>query len=342
MASLRIIMIFVLILSGNLSGLYSGENELLDKSRKYFKPLPQVFESAKNPITPEKVELGKMLFYDTRISVDTTVSCFKCHWINLYGTDALPKAIGNHYKLNPRNSPTVLNAAGQISEHWIGNRKDVEDQAKLALTGGASYGLPSLAAGEKKLRAIPGYLPLFQKAFPGEENPVTVDNFAKAVGAFERTLTTPSRFDQFLEGDTGALTLEEKQGLRTFMDTGCIGCHNGPLVGGDMYQKFGITEPYWKLTGSKTIDPGRFAVTGDSSDLYVFKVPMLRNVEMTGPWFHDGSVTELRRAVIIMAKLQLGKNLDSKDAEKIVTFLNALTGTIPAEGLKVPILPPAR
>jgi cytochrome c peroxidase len=315
------------------------ENAVLSQAKSLFGSLPRVIESRDNPITPEKVELGKMLFYDTRISVDGTVSCFKCHWINLYATDGLRKSIGNNYKLNPRNAPTVFNAAGQISEHWIGNRTSVEDQAKQALIGPPSYGLASYEDAMKKLKAIKGYSLLFQKTFPGENDPVSADNFGKAVGAFERTLVTPSRFDDFVRGNAKALTQKEQNGLKTFMETGCSGCHNSPYVGGQMFQKFGLTQPYWNLTHSPEPDSGRYTVTKNVADIYVFKVPPLRNVAMTAPYFHDGSVDHLLDAVKIMAQLQLGKTLTDAQAEDIVTFLNSLTGQIPYEALKVPVLP---
>lgn len=315
------------------------ENNVLTQVKNLFGPLPKVIESKDNPITPEKVTLGKMLFYDTRISVDGTVSCFKCHWINLYATDGLKKSIGNNYKLNPRNSPSVFNAAGQISEHWIGNRSSVEDQAKQALIGPPSYGLASYEDAVKKLKSIKGYTPLFQKAFPGEKDPVNADNFGKAVGAFERTLVTPSRFDDFVKGNAKALTQNEQTGLKTFMETGCSGCHYSPFLGGQMYQKFGLTQPYWNLTHSAEIDSGRYAVTKNVADLYVFKVSNLRNVQMTAPYFHDGSVDRLQDAVKIMAQLQLGKTLTDAQAGDIVAFLKSLTGQIPEEALKVPILP---
>jgi cytochrome c peroxidase len=336
------IKVAILISTLFLSGISFSSNEdenLLKQANKSFGPLPQAMVSDKNPITPEKVQLGKMLFYETRISVDGTVSCSRCHPISLYAADGLRKSIGNNCKVNPRNAPTVFNAAGQISEHWIGNRTDVEDQAKQAVIGPPSFGMPSYEAVEKKLKEIKGYAVLFEKAFPGEKDPINVDNFAKAVGAFERTLIVPSRFDAFVKGDQAALMDNQKRGLKTFIETGCITCHSSAYVGGQMYQKFGVFEPYWKYTKSKDVDEGRYAVTNNESDKYVFKVPMLRNVEMTSPYFHDGSVDRLHDAVWIMGKIQLGKDLDKSRVEEIVAFLNSLTGEIPEDVLKVPLLP---
>jgi len=317
----------------------NGDEDLLKQAKQIFSPLPQVMLSEKNPITPEKVKLGKILFYETRISVDGTVSCARCHPIGLYAADGLKKSIGNNCKINPRNAPTLFNAAGQISAHWIGNRADVEDQARQSVVGPPSFGMPSYEAVEAKLKEIKGYKDLFKEAFLGESNPVTVEKFAKAVGAFERTLVTPSPFDSFLKGDITALNEQEKRGLKTYMETGCIMCHSGPYVGGQVYQKSGIFEPYWKYTKSEPIDEGRYVVTKNEADKYVFKVPIHRNVVKTAPYFHDGSVDKLEDAVWIMGKIQLGKDLNKSQVEEIVTFLKSLTGKIPEDALRVPLLP---
>lgn len=337
-AAIVILLVMMLPAVFPVSVFAADGSALLDRAKQFFSPLPSAMTSPENPITPAKVKLGKMLFYEWRISVDGTVSCNRCHQFNFYATDALKKAIGVKYRENPRNSPTVLNAADQIAEHWIGNRKNVEDQAKKAVLGKASYGMPSYGSVVTKLKEI-GYEPLFREAFPGEKDPVTMDNFAKAVGAFERTLVTPSPFDSFLKGNTKALTERQKRGLKTFLDTGCMTCHFGTYVGGRIFQKFGIFAPYWKYTKSSKIDKGRFAVTGNPADKYVFKVPVLRNVEKTAPYFHDGSVDRLEEAVFIMARIQLGKTLKPEQRDDIVAFLNSLTGRIPDEALKVPLLP---
>jgi cytochrome c peroxidase len=333
------IMAFLFLFFSPLLFADTGEEALLKQAKSVFGPLPQVMSSEKNPITPEKVKLGKILFYETRISVDGTVSCARCHPFGLYAADGLKKSIGNNCKINPRNAPTVLNAAGQISAHWIGNRTDVEDQARQSVIGPPSFGMPSYEAVEKKIKEIKGYGELFIKAFPGETNPITVDNLAKAIGAFERTLVTPSRFDSFLKGDIAALNEQEKRGLRTYMETGCTMCHFGPYVGGQMSQKFGIFEPYWKYTKSEPADEGRYVVTKNEADKYVFKVPIHRNVEKTPPYFHDGSVDKLEDAVWIMGKIQLGKDLNKIQIEEVVTFLKSLTGKIPEDPLRVPLLP---
>ncbi len=199
--------------------------------------------------------------------------------------------------------------------------------------------MPSNESVENILKGMKGYVALFKEAFPGDKDPVTMENFAKAVGAFERTLVTPAPFDDYARGDAGALTAEQKRGFKTFLDTGCMMCHAGPYFGGQMYQKFGMLEPYEKYTKSQPVDEGRFAVTKDPTDKYVFKVPVLRNVAETPPYFHDGSVEKLEDAVVIMARIQLGKNLTKEQAGDIVAFLKSLTGKIPDAALTVPVLP---
>ncbi len=316
-----------------------ADRDLLKQAQGFFQALPKNMATPEFPITPERVDLGRKLYFDPRISVDGTVSCARCHQPALYGTDGLPKPRGAHDKLNPRNAPTVLNAALQFKAHWRGDRANVEDQAKQALIGPPSFGDPDYAAAMAKIKAIPGYAEMFRKAFPGEPDPITQDNWGKAIGAYERTLVTPSRFDEYLTGNVQALSPAERIGLRKFIETGCTACHNGPGVGGGIFQKFGVVEDYWKETGSKQVDKGRFDVTHDPNDMYVFKVPSLRNVAMTPPYFHDGSVPSLTKAVRIMAKVQLGKTLSDQDATDIVTFLRCLTGKLPDEFASAPVLP---
>lgn len=329
----------ILSLSVAISSLYASDSVLLDQAKEYFQPLPQAFPSATYTSTQEKIRLGKLLFNEKRVSIDGTTSCAKCHPFSYYGADNLEKSRGNFGKVNPRNAPTVLNAAGQITQHWRGDRKDVEEQAKKALLGKGSFGAPSYEWVEKRLGDIPKYHMLFKKAFPNDKNPISVNNYAEAIGAWERTLATPSRFDEFLKGRSNALTQEQKAGLKTFMETGCTSCHSGALLGGTMQQKFGIVAPYWKYTKSKKIDAGRYNVTKKAEDKYVFKVPQLRNVAMTAPYFHDGSVKSLREAIKIMAKVQLGVNLSQKETESIYLFLQTLTGKLSQDILTLPILP---
>jgi cytochrome c peroxidase len=322
-----------------------GGAELLARAQAMFKPLPGKAETADRPVTPARVALGRALFFETRVSSDGKQSCAQCHQPMFYGTDALAESVGNQGKRIPRNVPTVFNTALQFAQHYGGNRVDVEEQAVKALPSGLAYGNVDLAEAEQRLRAIPGYRPMFEKAFPGEAEPVTADNWGLAIGAYERTLLTPAPFDDYLKGDTSAIGPDAKRGLEKFMSYGCAGCHGGVVLGGQMFQKFGITQNYWELTGStekellKGRDKGRFHDTRDEADAFMFKVQQLRNVAVTPPYFHDGSVATLPEAVRIMAKLQLGRDLGANDISDIVAFLETLTGEVPENFAKAPVLP---
>lgn len=299
-----------------------------------FGPLPAAMTSDKNPITEPKVELGRMLYYDKRVSRDGDVSCETCHQLDKFGVDHLPVSLGEKKQKGTRNAPTVYNAAGHLAQFWDGRSPDVEDQAKGPVLNPVEMGMKGAGAVEKRLSAIPGYVAAFKKAFPGEKNPVTFDNFAKAIGAFERKLVTPSPWDQFLAGNAKALTDKEKQGFRTFVETGCPTCHTGVYVGGSMFQKLGLVKPW-----PDQKDQGRFKVTKKDQDRMMFKVPSLRNVAETAPYFHDASAKTLEQAVRMMAEHQLGKKLDDAQVASIVAWLKSLTGTIPEAYIKKPALP---
>jgi cytochrome c peroxidase len=324
-----------------------GEADLLARAQAVFKPLPATAETADRPVTPARVELGRALFFEPRVSSDGKQSCAQCHQPMFYGTDALAESVGNKGRELPRNVPTVFNTALQFAQHYGGNRVDVEEQALKALVSALAYGNPDLAAAEAKLRAIPAYRAMFEKAFPGDAEPVTAQNWSLAIGAYERTLLTPASFDRYLAGDTTAIGPKAKQGLDKFMTYGCAGCHGGVTVGGQMFQKFGLTQDYWTVTGStekKLLggrDKGRFHDTKDEADAYMFKVQQLRNVAVTPPYFHDGSVATLPDAVRVMAKLQLGREVSDTDVGDIVAFLETLTGEVPAQFASVPSLPVA-
>ena len=304
-----------------------------------FKPLPADMGTPESPVTAERVHLGRLLFFDPRISADGAVSCARCHEPALYGTDALPRSIGAEHRTHPRHAQTVLNAAVQFVQHWRGDRTSVEDQAVKALTAPPAHGNPSFASAMAKLKAIPGYAPLFALAFPREDTPITPDNWGKAIGAYMRTLVTPAPFDAFLRGDEGALTTAAQTGLRTFIEVGCATCHNGVGVGGSMYQKFGVTEDYWRATGSTSGRQGPVRRDAGSRGPLRLQVASLRNVAMTPPYFHDGSVATLPEAVRIMGRVQLGRTLTDGEVTDIVTFLESLTGPLPANFLTAPILP---
>lgn len=304
-------------------------SELLTDAKAAFQPLPPV-PAPKDPAGAARVELGRRLFFENRVSMDGNVSCSHCHLPDRQATDGLPTAIGVFGKENPRNAPSVFNAALNFKQHWRGDRASLEEQAEKSLLGPASFGNPDQATAMGKLQAVPAYAEAFAKAFPGDKDPINSKNWGLAVAAFERTLLTPSKFDAFLAGDAKALSPAEQAGLRKFMDIGCVSCHGGVGLGGDTFHKFGIYSDYWKETGAATPDKGRFDVTKDETDLYVFKVPGLRNVAKTGPYFHDGSVADLKKVVRIMGKTQLDKKLSDKDVADIVAFLGALTGPVPA------------
>jgi len=306
----------------------SGRSLLAD-AKAVFQPLPPVPAAKDTPGGQARVDLGQRLFFENRLSQDGNVSCFHCHLPERQATDGLPKAIGVFGKENARNAPTMFNVSLQFKQHWRGDRETLEEQASKSLLGPATFGNPDYPTAMAKLKAIPGYAELFAKAFPEDKDPVNEKNWGAAIATFERTLMSPSKFDAFLNGDVKALSTEEKVGLRKFIDLGCAGCHNGPGVGGNSFQKFGVVSDYWKETGAAQPDKGRAEITKNDADLYVFKVPQLRNVAKTGPYFHDGSVAELPRAVKIMAKVQLGVELSDADAQKITAFLGSLTGTVP-------------
>ncbi|MGH8641017.1 MAG: cytochrome-c peroxidase [Burkholderiales bacterium] len=272
-------------------------------------------------------ELGRALFWDTRLSLDGKTACASCHLIKDWGADARrfsPDARGTP---TSRHSPTVFNSMSQPTLRWLGDRKSGADQAEGSMTGSMGF------ATKQELVALMGqldYLPAFRAAYPDEAAPLNSRNYGRAIAAYQATLATPAPFDRFLAGDDSALTEPQKAGLRAFIANGCAACHSGPLLGGTLMQRFGVVKDYWLETGSDKVDVGRFAATKKEEDRYVFRVPMLRNVAKTAPYFHDGSVDRLHRAVKVMASVQLGRTLDDAAASSIVAFLESLTGEVPA------------
>lgn len=325
--------------STDLSTLPQADQDLIKKASGMFGILPTTAENPKNTTNDSKVELGKMLYHDPRLSKSGFISCNSCHNLASYGVDNLPTSIGHKWQLGGRNAPTVLNAAFHSTQFWDGRAADVEEQAKGPILNPGEMALPHQDACTDKIASIKAYQELFAKAFPGEEKPLSYENIAKAIGAFERTLITPSRFDKYLQGDVAALNDQEKKGLETFMNSGCNACHMTATFGGNMYQKFGVTKNYWEATGSKTKDEGRSAITKNESEKYFFKVPSLRNVTHTYPYFHDGSIWDLKQAISIMGELQLGKKLTEAEVNDIAAFLESLTGELPESARMLPILP---
>lgn len=294
---------------------------------QHFAPLASAAIPASAPETA-RFTLGRKLFFDARLSVDAQVACATCHLAAYGGGDGLVKSVGVMGRVNPRNAPTVLNAGLQNLQRWRGDRDSLADQAARALLGPDSFGNADEAEALERLDDA-GYASDFERAFPGESRAVSLVNFGEAIAVFERTLRTPGRFDAFLKGDDGALDARELAGLALFMDLGCVDCHAGPGVGGEQLAKFGVLEPYADVTGTDMPDAGRFDVTHDEADRFVFKVPLLRNVAQTAPYFHDGSALGLEQAVRVMAQVQLGQQLREHEVRDLVAFLGALSGAIP-------------
>jgi cytochrome c peroxidase len=287
-----------------------------------FQPLPESMSS--NQITDEKAALGRMLYYESRLSKSQEISCNSCHMLDKYGVDLQPTSDGHKGLQGDRNSPTVYNAAGHFVQFWDGRAADVEEQAKGPIMNPVEMAMPSEKRVIAVLQSMPEYVDAFKKAFPEEKDPVTYENMARAIGAFERKLVTPSRWDKFLRGDLQALTNEEKAGFNLFMETGCQACHTGTYLGGNSYQILGLVKPW-----QDTSDPGREKVTKSAADRMLFKVPGLRNVAETRPYYHNGKVAEY----------QLGKILTDDQIRSIITWMKSLTGEIPADYIKMPALP---
>lgn len=296
--------------------------------------LPESITSEGNSLTAAKVDLGRMLFYDPRLSRNRGVSCNSCHDLASYGVDGKPVSTGHGNQKGTRNSPSVYHAAGHIAQFWDGRAVDVEEQAKGPVLNPVEMAMASEKHVLERLQSIPGYAAAFRRAFPNEAEPLTFDNMARAIGAFERKLVTPSRWDRFLQGQRSATTTAELSGHHEFMHSGCATCHNGPYVGGGMLQKLGREKP-WPVT----TDQGRFEVTKTASDRMVFKVPSLRNVAKTAPYFHDGSVATLEDAIVLMGRYQLDLEFNQAEVARIKAWLGALTGEIPAEYIARPKLP---
>jgi len=315
----------------------AATDALLVQAQGVFKALPARAENPNNELTETKIALGRILYSDTRLSKTGNNSCNSCHNLATYGVDNASFSTGDAGKLGGRNSPSSFNAALHISQFWDGRAKDVEAQAGMPIMNPVEMAIPNEDFLVKRLAAVPMYQEKFKAAFPNEDKPLNFKNLAKALAAFERTLITPSRFDQYLNGDAMALNDAEKEGLKTFINSGCTACHSGATVGGSQLMKFGLINDYKPLTKSSNGDNGLMDFTKKDSDKDIFKVPSLRNVAKTHPYFHDGSVKELKDAIKIMGKTQLNKELTEQEIGSIVLFLETLTSDIPAETKKLPI-----
>jgi cytochrome c peroxidase len=299
-----------------------------------FLPLRKEFHAGPE-LPAELVALGRMLYFDPRLSRSSKVSCNSCHPLERYGTTSDSRSPGVDGQRGARNAPSTYNAAGQFSQFWDGRSGSVEEQALVPITTPIEMGMTAEGA-VARLKEIPGYAEPFRAAFPAQPRPLTFKNIGAAIGAFEQTLATPGRWDQYVRGDRSVLTEKEKEGLRIFTSVGCMVCHTGELVGGSMYEKLGVVEPW-----PNKLDHGRAAITKNPADELVFKVPSLRNVSRTGPYFHDGSVRSLNDAVRMMGNYQLGVDLNDGEVEAVVAWLGSLSGELPEELVRAPSLPPS-
>jgi cytochrome c peroxidase len=300
-----------------------------DRIREELGPLfsPPLQAPSAAQLADPQVALGRALFWDARTSANGQIACASCHEAADWSADRRRRSLDAKGKLTARHSQPIFSAMMQASLRWTGDRAHGAAQAEGSMTG--SMGYADKAAAVARLKEL-GYEAAFKAAFGGQAEPLNGANYGLALQAYQRTLVTPAPFDRYLQGQDHALTPLQKQGLRAFVDAGCAGCHAGPLLGGQQFQKFGITQDYWRETGSEPVDEGRFLTTRNPDDRYVFRVPMLRNVARTAPYFHDGSVGTLDAAVRVMAKVQLGRSLADGDTTAIVAFLESLTGEVPA------------
>jgi len=282
---------------------------------------------------PGMVELGKKLFFDPRLSRSGLLSCNSCHNLAAGGSDNLTSSIGHRWQKGPINAPTVLNSSLHLAQFWDGRAPDLKTQAGGPIANPAEMA-SSHAQVVTVLSSIPAYVTEFKTVFGTDA--IEIEQVTRSIAAFEETLVTPdSRFDRWLKGDAKALTETERAGYQLFKDSGCVACHNGPAVGGNSFQKMGVVEPY----STRNPSVGRMAVTGDPDDRMVFKVPSLRNVELTAPYFHDGAAATLTQAVETMGRVQLGLTFTPEEKARIVAFLKTLTGRPLA--LRLPALPPS-
>lgn len=317
----------------------AAADKLMEDARAVFKPIPlNPPKLENNEATPEKLALGTMLYFDPRLSASHAISCASCHAIGLGGADNESTSIGHRWQHGGRNAPTVFNAAYNLAQFWDGRAKDLYEQAGGPMVNPVEMASPQEHIVEQ-LKSLPAYNAYFAKAYPGQADPITRDNVQKAIAVFEATLITPNApFDKYLRGDNNAINAQQKAGLQLFMDKGCSTCHNGVNMGGGMYSKFGVQSS----PGDKILPPadvGRFTVTKDEADRYSFKVPTLRNVALTAPYFHSGQVWDLNEAITVMGKTQLGTDLTPDETAKIAAFLETLTGDTPRVFL--PALPPS-
>ena len=308
-------------------------------AKSYFTPLPKIEWDKMTAERKKMIEIGKKLFYDKRLSGDQNVNCASCHDIAKYGVDNLPVSPGDKNQFGTRNTPTVLNAYLQYAQFWDAHARTVEEQCVGPIFGNFEMDMPDTTTLISRLEKDAYYSKAFAEAFPQADTSITIETIKRAIGAFERTLVTPGPFDKYLKGDLSAISTKAKMGIKSFADNGCIPCHSTSLVGGEMAQKFALYGYYWDYTNSNHIDKGRYIRTGDTGDKFVFKVPTLRNVAKTFPYFHDGSVEKLEDAIKIMGMAETNIQMKQEDVDNIHAFLNSLTGELPKHAFEKEPLP---
>jgi cytochrome c peroxidase len=283
---------------------------LRENSRELIGPIPERMPGTEKD-TPAMVKLGEKLFFEKRLSQNNSMSCNSCHQVDRQrgGVDNEPTSPGAFGKRGGRNSPTVLNAGFQMAQFWDGRAENLEGQAKGPILNPIEMAMPSDKEVLERLKAAPEYKEMFATAFPASAEQISYDNVARAISAYERTLITRDRFDDWQRGEDKALNEPELRGLNLFLSTGCATCHNGPVLGGNQFQKVGLVNPY------ETSDAGRYDVTKDESDKHKFKVPMLRNIALTGPYFHDGKQKTLEESVKKNGLAAIGKRIGRRGGE---------------------------
>ncbi len=298
------------------------------------RPLQETLSSSLRPETPERVALGRQLFFDGRLSKSGHIPCHSCHVLEKYGVDGLETAVGHDGQVGKRNTPTVFNIGGSSLFFWDGRAPSLEQQARGPILNPAEMALKDEAEAVRNIAGVPGYAEAFGRAFPDQAEPITFDNIVRAIAAFERQLVTPAPWDRYLAGDEAAVSTDAKRGFALLYQHGCGACHSGVTFGGHGLERVGVREPW-----PNQEDQGAFEVHGRPMDRMRFKVPSLRNVAKTAPYFHDGSAQTLEQAVRKMAKHQVGKELDDRDVKSLVAFLESLTGELPADLIAPPTLP---
>ncbi|EIM77134.1 Cpx [Nitritalea halalkaliphila LW7] len=291
-------------------------------------------------VNEAQAELGQLLYFDTRLSINGEQSCNTCHDLGRYGVDKLPTSPGAlPGMLGDRNSPTVLNAVLHDTQFWDGRAADLTEQAKGPILNPVEMAIPHEGILLERLKEVPAYVERFRQAFPQAEEPITYQHVAEAIAAFESQLLTPSRFDAFMEKDFAALSAQEKKGLKVFLDAGCQSCHDGVALGGQQFRRFGEMQDFRSVDSRIHEDPGLYALSGNPGDLFKFKVPSLRNIAETYPYFHDGSVHDLKESVQIMGITQLNRSFSEEELADLSAFLKSLTGELPQVLAEAPVLP---